>query len=369
MHSTASDARRALGRAPDGTPYLPPGVRLRLHHSVTTDVEHFAALADSDDRHRLVEAMHLVRGPLFDGLRRSDWAVFDGTRSRIESLVVGTALRCAEELTRARRRQRGRLGGPSGAEGEPLRRTALPLVAARDGGGGRPRRGALDDGRIADAGGGARTPRRLGCPGCSGAATIDSSASTRRRRPSTVACWRARLPPKGSSPGCRVASRHGEKLLWEIGSPRRLNGRWRHLSRADAGQLVCRARDHRRDRDRIGRPCQVPLQPDPDGGRADHEHDMARRPGLRHLRDHGAGAGGLPDRRDHRPDDHRQRRPAHRPQDGERGGQQRDVGQVRPGLLGPDADQHAGEVPVGHGARILERAEMRGRDSRRRQGR
>jgi len=100
MHSTASDARRALGRAPDGTSHLPRGVLLRLHHSVTTDVEHFAALAGSDDRHRLVAAMHLVRGPLFDGLRRSDWAVFDGTRSRIESLVVGTALRCAEELTR-----------------------------------------------------------------------------------------------------------------------------------------------------------------------------------------------------------------------------------------------------------------------------
>ena len=130
MHSTASDARRALGRARDGTPYLPRGVRLRLHHSVTTDVEHFAALAESDDRHRLVEAMHLVRGPLFDGLRRSDWAVFDGTRSRIESLVVRhRAARCRGVDARWRR-QRGRLGGPSGAAGEPLRRTALPRVAA-----------------------------------------------------------------------------------------------------------------------------------------------------------------------------------------------------------------------------------------------
>ena len=99
MHSTASDARRALGRAPDGTPRLPRGVLLRLHDSVTTDVERFAALADSDALRQRVEAMHLVRGPLFDGLRRSDWAVFDGTRSRTESLVVGTALRCAEELT------------------------------------------------------------------------------------------------------------------------------------------------------------------------------------------------------------------------------------------------------------------------------
>ncbi len=98
VHSTASDARRALGRAPDGSPRLPRGVRLRLHHSVTTDVERFATLAESDDLQRLLEAMHLVRGPLFHGLRRSDWAVFDGTQSRVESLVVRTALRGAEEL-------------------------------------------------------------------------------------------------------------------------------------------------------------------------------------------------------------------------------------------------------------------------------
>jgi DNA-binding SARP family transcriptional activator len=100
VHSTASDARRALGRAPDGTPHLSRGVHLRLHDSVTTDVERFASLADSEDLHRIVEAMRLVRGPLFEGLRRSDWAVFDGTQSRIESLVVGTALRGAEELVR-----------------------------------------------------------------------------------------------------------------------------------------------------------------------------------------------------------------------------------------------------------------------------
>ncbi len=100
VHSTSSDARRALGRAPDGTPNLPPGVRLRLRDSVTTDVDRFASLADAGDPHRLVEAMHLVRGPLFGGLSRSDWAVFDGTQSRVESLVVRTALRGAEELSR-----------------------------------------------------------------------------------------------------------------------------------------------------------------------------------------------------------------------------------------------------------------------------
>ncbi len=100
MHSTASDARRALGLAPDGTPHLPRGVHLRLHDSMTSDVERFASLASSGDLPRLVEAMGLVRGALFEGLRRSDWAVFDGTQSRTESLVVGTALRGAEELIR-----------------------------------------------------------------------------------------------------------------------------------------------------------------------------------------------------------------------------------------------------------------------------
>jgi DNA-binding SARP family transcriptional activator len=97
VHSTSSDARRALGRAADGVPNLSRGVHLRLHDSVTTDVERFAALADSD---RPFEAMRLVRGPLFGGLHRTDWAVFDGTQSGIESLVVRTALRGAEAFVR-----------------------------------------------------------------------------------------------------------------------------------------------------------------------------------------------------------------------------------------------------------------------------
>ena len=281
---------RSAGRR-TARPTFRAGSRLRLHDSVTTDVERFASLADSDDPRRLVEAMHLVRGPLFDGLRRSDWAVFDGTQSRIESLVVRTALRGAEELGAARLRRRGRLGGPPGAPGEPLRRAAVPLVAARHRG-----RRAIGSGCARRwpscstlAGEAERPGARLpgGGPWRRSPARVPPSP---RRRPSTVACWRARLPPEGTPPGCRVASRHGEKLLWEVGSPRRRNGRWCHLSRADAGQLVRRAGDHRPDRDRIGRPRQVPLQPDPDRGRADHEHHVARGTGLRHLRDDGAGA-------------------------------------------------------------------------------
>jgi len=103
VHSTASDARRALGRGADGVPRLPRGARLRVGDSVTTDVERFASLAESGDPRLLVEAMRLVRGPLFDGLRRSDWAVFDGTQARIESLVACTALRGAAQLVRCGR--------------------------------------------------------------------------------------------------------------------------------------------------------------------------------------------------------------------------------------------------------------------------
>jgi DNA-binding SARP family transcriptional activator len=40
--------------------------------------------------------MRLVRGPLFAGLHRTDWAVFDGTQPAVESLVVRTALRGAD---------------------------------------------------------------------------------------------------------------------------------------------------------------------------------------------------------------------------------------------------------------------------------
>jgi DNA-binding SARP family transcriptional activator len=97
-HSTSSDARRALGRDAAGRPHLPRGVELRLGEAVTTDVERFASLAAADDPDRLLGAMGLVRGPLFGGLRRTDWAVFDGTQPDIEALVVGTALRGTDAL-------------------------------------------------------------------------------------------------------------------------------------------------------------------------------------------------------------------------------------------------------------------------------
>jgi DNA-binding SARP family transcriptional activator len=121
VHSTSSDARRALGRDADGTALLPRGVDLRLHDSVTTDVERFASLAASDDPRLLLAAMRLVRGPLFAGLHRIDWAVFDGTQSDIETLVVRTALRGVDALA----------SSGQGAEAEWMVRQAL-LVSPYD---------------------------------------------------------------------------------------------------------------------------------------------------------------------------------------------------------------------------------------------
>jgi DNA-binding SARP family transcriptional activator len=121
VHSTCSDARRALGRDTDGTLRLPRGAHLRLGDSVTTDIERFAVLADSDEPHRLLGAMRLIRGRVFAGLRRTDWAVFDGTQSEIESLVARTALRGADVFVR----------GGHGAEAEWMVRRAL-LVSPYD---------------------------------------------------------------------------------------------------------------------------------------------------------------------------------------------------------------------------------------------
>jgi DNA-binding SARP family transcriptional activator len=98
MHSTASDARRSLGRAVDGSPVLPRGARLRLHPSVTTDVDRFASWAATGEPRQLRRALRLVRGPLFGGLQHADWAVLDGTAASIENMVVSAGLRGAEDL-------------------------------------------------------------------------------------------------------------------------------------------------------------------------------------------------------------------------------------------------------------------------------
>ncbi len=98
IHSTASDARRALGVDRAGNARLPRGRVLRLSEDVTTDVERFSRLASTGEPDILCQALELVRGPLLAGLGRSDWAVLDGTQARLESLVVHTALRAWRAL-------------------------------------------------------------------------------------------------------------------------------------------------------------------------------------------------------------------------------------------------------------------------------
>jgi DNA-binding SARP family transcriptional activator len=96
LHSTASVARRALGRSSLGFEHLPrAGRRLCLARSVGTDVERFNRSAHSPEQAEWLDALRLVRGRPLDGLRLCDWAVLDGTQAALESMVVDTALKGA----------------------------------------------------------------------------------------------------------------------------------------------------------------------------------------------------------------------------------------------------------------------------------
>jgi DNA-binding SARP family transcriptional activator len=98
LHSTASVARRALGKARDGSDHLPRGHgRLELAPSVGTDWSRFLALAEAEgeDIGRWRQALALVRGRPFEGLRATDWAILDGTLPMIESTIVDLSGRLA----------------------------------------------------------------------------------------------------------------------------------------------------------------------------------------------------------------------------------------------------------------------------------
>src|SRR6185312_2284258 len=62
--------------------------------------DRFSALARSETCEAWIEAAGLLRGPLFGGMRRADWAILDGTHARVEALVVHTVLQAAEALRR-----------------------------------------------------------------------------------------------------------------------------------------------------------------------------------------------------------------------------------------------------------------------------
>ncbi len=109
LHSTASVARRALGRGPDGIDHLPRSHgRLALSPSVVTDWDRFVELAESPAIDQWRSALDLVRGRPFEGLRSSDWPILEGIGPAIEAAVVDLSGRLAGAYLAA--------GDSSGAE-------------------------------------------------------------------------------------------------------------------------------------------------------------------------------------------------------------------------------------------------------------
>ncbi len=101
LHSTASAARRALGRSATGGDHLPRSHgRLQLARSVSTDWRRFQGLADSDDPDAWDEAVDLVRGRPFDGLRNAEWTVLEGIAADVEDRVATLACRLADARLR-----------------------------------------------------------------------------------------------------------------------------------------------------------------------------------------------------------------------------------------------------------------------------
>jgi hypothetical protein len=109
LHSTASVARRSLGKAIDGSDHLPRSHgHLALAPSVGTDWDRFVALSDDDDTDRWREALTLVRGRPLAGVRSTDWSILDGTAPAIESAIVDLSGRLAGACLRS--------GDPQSAE-------------------------------------------------------------------------------------------------------------------------------------------------------------------------------------------------------------------------------------------------------------
>lgn len=97
LHSTASVARRSLGQSRSGRDHLPRGHgRLVLGASVGTDWGRFERLVSSDDPEMWSQALDLVRGRPFEGLRSGDWPILEGIAPMIEARVVDVSTRLAE---------------------------------------------------------------------------------------------------------------------------------------------------------------------------------------------------------------------------------------------------------------------------------
>jgi DNA-binding SARP family transcriptional activator len=98
LHSTASAARRALGHSSSGLDHLPRSHgRLRLAPTVTTDWQRFIRLAASPDPGCWTQALGLVRGRPFEGLRNAEWTVLEGFAAEVEERVAELAGRVADD--------------------------------------------------------------------------------------------------------------------------------------------------------------------------------------------------------------------------------------------------------------------------------
>jgi len=97
LHSTASAARRSLGKSSNGQDHLPRRHgSLRLQPSVTTDVQRLERLAASPDPVDWETGLSLIRGRPFSGLRSDDWIVLEGIEAAVGEIVVALAIRSAE---------------------------------------------------------------------------------------------------------------------------------------------------------------------------------------------------------------------------------------------------------------------------------
>jgi DNA-binding SARP family transcriptional activator len=97
LHSTASAARRALGRDRAGNDHLPRAHgRLQLGPGVRCDWQRFQVLAASSESSRWDQALALVRGRAFDGLRSVEWTVLEGIAAEVEERVAEVACRAAD---------------------------------------------------------------------------------------------------------------------------------------------------------------------------------------------------------------------------------------------------------------------------------
>ncbi len=102
LHSTASAARRSLGTSASGEDHLPRSRgRLALGPDVHTDWDVFVDLSQSPAPDDWREAMNLIVGRPFDGLRSPDWVVLEGIQATVEAGIVDLTCRYARHCLEA----------------------------------------------------------------------------------------------------------------------------------------------------------------------------------------------------------------------------------------------------------------------------